>query len=62
MADCNNCPSKNKCSSQQKENCGKEDFRFPQNALSEIKRVIPVISGKGWKILHYLHAGGVNET
>ena len=47
MADCNNCPSKNKCSSQQKENCGKEDFRFPQNALSEIKRVIPVISGKG---------------
>jgi Mrp family chromosome partitioning ATPase len=47
MANCNSCPSKNNCSSQQKENCGQTDFHVEANALSQIKRVIPVVSGKG---------------
>ena len=47
MADCNQCPSKNKCSSQQKENCGKGEFQIAPHEKSRIKRVIPVISGKG---------------
>lgn len=47
MADCNQCPSKNSCSSQQKENCEKSEFFIAQNSMSDIKRVIPVVSGKG---------------
>ncbi len=47
MADCNSCPSKNQCSTADKEKCQDTSLLFQQNSLSEIKRVIPVVSGKG---------------
>lgn len=40
MADCNNCPSKGQCSSQ-------ESCTIKNNQYSDIKRVIGVMSGKG---------------
>lgn len=43
MGDCANCPSKGKCSSKDKENCGKIEC----NPKNHVKNVIAVMSGKG---------------
>ena len=40
MADCNNCPSKGDCDSQ-------ESCSIKNNEFSNVKRVIGVMSGKG---------------
>lgn len=43
MSNCDNCPSKGNCSSDEKENCGFEKL----NEYSSIKATIAVMSGKG---------------
>lgn len=45
MGDCENCPSKGKCSSKDKENCGKIEIEC--NSKNHVKNVIAVMSGKG---------------
>lgn len=42
MANCENCSSNNKCSSEKKETCGIEN-----NPLNSVKNIIGVMSGKG---------------
>lgn len=42
MGDCNSCPSKNKCDTAKKNDCG-----IKNNPLNRIKHVIGVMSGKG---------------
>lgn len=43
MADCENCPSKGNCSSEQQSGCSFE----PLNSFSSIKNTVAVMSGKG---------------
>ncbi|MBP3347625.1 MAG: Mrp/NBP35 family ATP-binding protein [Clostridia bacterium] len=45
MANCEGCPSKDKCSSKDKENCGKIQIEY--NPKNKVKHVIAVMSGKG---------------
>ncbi len=45
MGNCDNCPSKGKCSSKDKENCGKIEIEC--NPKNHVKNVIAVMSGKG---------------
>ncbi|MCF6464358.1 Mrp/NBP35 family ATP-binding protein [Clostridium sp. Cult2] len=42
MADCNNCPSKNSCSTEQQNTC-----TVKNNPFNQVKKIIGVMSGKG---------------
>lgn len=47
MTDCKTCKSKDSCTSQEKEACEKNDMLVSTSEFNDIKRVIPIVSGKG---------------
>lgn len=47
MADCSTCKSKDNCDVTDKENCDINSLLKPTNEWNHIKKVIPVVSGKG---------------
>ena len=47
MSDCSQCANKNKCTTEEKQKCEAQSLLCAPHELSQIKRVIPIMSGKG---------------